>query len=54
MAEITKRDVGGKLDAIEMELSDIKKKLENIVYRHELEAVKERISELERKVGIRK
>ncbi len=43
-----------RIDAIEMELIDIRKKLENIVYRHELEAVKDRITAIEGKVGIKK
>ncbi len=48
------RIVDGRFDAIEMELIDIKKKLDNIVYRHEYEALKERITLLEKKVGKQK
>ena len=45
--------VKGRLDAIEMELIEIKKKLNNIVYRHEFELLKDRIEKIEKKVGMR-
>lgn len=45
------RLVKGRLDAIEMELLDIKKKLNNVVYRHEFEFLKDRIEKLEKKVA---
>lgn len=47
------RLVNGRLDSIETELIDIKKKLDNIIYRHEFEILKDRIRELEKKVGIK-
>ncbi len=43
-----------KVFVIESEILDIKNKLENIVYRHEFETLKDRITELEKKVGIKK
>ncbi len=45
------RIIDGRLDAMEMELMDIKKKLDNIVYRHEYEILKERVTLLEKKIG---
>ncbi|MEK7463401.1 MAG: hypothetical protein AAB621_03510 [Patescibacteria group bacterium] len=41
------RLAGGRLDAIEMELIDIKKKLAGIVDHHEFELLKERVKDLE-------
>lgn len=38
----------GRLDVIEMELMDIKKKLEHVIYRHEFEYLKERVQRLEK------
>ena len=46
--------IKNKVFVIESEILDIKNKLENVVYRHEFENVKDRITELERKVGIKK
>lgn len=47
--------VGSRLDVIETELSDIRKKMDNIVYRHEFEYLKERVEKLEaRLVGTKK
>lgn len=43
-----------RLDSIEMELLDIKKKLDNIVYRHEYEALKDRVGVLEKKLSLMK
>lgn len=37
----------GKFDVIEMELMDIKKKLENVIDRHEFELLKDRVKSLE-------
>ena len=54
---ITKEDLTitkDKVFVIESEILDVKKKLENIVYRHELEAVKDRIAEIEKRAGIKK
>lgn len=42
----------GKFDAIEMELIDIKKKLENVVDRHEFQLLKERVGKLEHRLAI--
>jgi len=43
------------LDAIELELLDIKKKLDNIIYRHEFEILRDRVKNLEgRLTAIRK
>lgn len=39
-----------RLDSIEMELIDIKKKLENVVYRHEYEILKDRVTALEKRL----
>ena len=44
----------GRLDAIEMELIDIKKKLENVIYRHELEFLKERVQKIEKYLTLNK
>lgn len=44
--------VDGRLSAIEMELMDIRKKLDNIVYRHEYEMLKDRVVALEKKLSI--
>lgn len=47
--------VGSRLDVIETELMDIRKKMDNIVYRHEFEYLKERVEKLEaRLVGTKK
>ncbi len=46
--------VHGRLDAVEMELIDIKKKLDNIVYRHEYEELRDRVARLENRVAHRK
>lgn len=43
-----------RLDSIETELIDIKKKLENVIYRHEFEMVKDRIETIEKKLNLRK
>lgn len=39
-----------RIDSVEMELIDIKKKLDNIVYRHEYEILKDRVAALEKKL----
>lgn len=39
-----------RVDSIEMELIDIKKKLDNIVYRHEYETLKDRVAALEERL----
>lgn len=41
----------GRLDVIESEILDIKKKLDNIIYRHEFELIKDRIAYLEKVVA---
>jgi len=46
--------INGRLDAIEMELIDIKKKLDNIIYRHEFEILKDRIEALEKELELAK
>ncbi len=46
------RYIHGSLDVIQREISEIKKQLERVVYREELEAVKARITRLEKKLGI--
>jgi len=43
--------IHGSLELLQREIADIKEKLGNVVYRHELEALRERITELERKTG---
>jgi len=47
------RFLGGKIDGIEMELMDIKKRLDNVVYRHEYEILKERVVLLEKKIKLK-
>lgn len=44
--------IHGSLELIQREIADIKEKLNNVVYRHELEALRERIAQLERKTGL--
>ena len=44
--------VHGSLELLQREIADIKEKLNNVVYRHELDALRERIAELERKTGL--
>lgn len=48
------RLVNGKIDALEMEISQIKKLLNNIIYRHEYEALKDRVEKIERKLMLRR
>lgn len=43
--------LGRKIDGMDMELLDIKKKLENVIYRHELEALKDRVAVVEKIIG---
>lgn len=43
-----------RLDSMELELLYIKKQLDNIVYRHEYEMLKDRVSVLEKKLSLRK
>lgn len=45
--------IHGTLELIQREITDIKKKLENVIYRHEFEKLKDRIEEIEKKVGIK-
>jgi hypothetical protein len=40
--------LGGKIDGMDMELLDIKKKLEDVIYRHELEVLKDRVAVIEK------
>lgn len=47
------RLVNGKIDVLEMEILSIKKLLDNIVYRHEYEILKERVEKLEKLVKSR-
>lgn len=42
--------VRARVDSIEMELIDIRKKLDNIVYRHEYETLKDRVAVLEKRL----
>jgi len=44
------RLVDGRLDIIESEIMDIRKKLDNIIYRHEFEIIKDRLANLEKRV----
>jgi len=44
------RLVDGRLDVIESEIMDIRKKLDNIIYRHEFEIIKDRLANLEKRV----
>ena len=37
------KDVSNRLDVLEHELLSIKKDLENVIYRHEFELIKERV-----------
>jgi predicted nucleic acid-binding Zn-ribbon protein len=41
-----------RLDAMELELIDIRKKVGNVVYRHELEALKDRVAVIEKKLAL--
>ena len=41
----------GKFDVLEHEILSIKKDLENVVYRHEFENIKERLKNLETRVA---
>lgn len=45
--------IHGTLEVIQREIMEIKKKLENVIYRHEFEKLKDRIEEIEKKVGIK-
>jgi len=40
--------IHGKLDVIELEILDIKKKIDNVIYRHEFELLKEKVSHIEK------
>jgi len=42
----------GRFDSLELELADIKQKLGNVVYRHELESLRERVARLEERAGL--
>jgi hypothetical protein len=44
----------GSLDVLRKEIAEIKENLKNVIYRHEFESLKNRISEIEKKVGIKK
>ena len=46
------RLVKDRLDAIEIELIDIKKKLENVIDRYEFENLKERVKNLENRLAV--
>ena len=41
----------GKFDVLEHELLSIKKDLENVIYRHEFEIIKERVKNLEHRLA---
>ena len=43
----------GRMDLIGREIAEIKEKLDNIVYRHELDTLKLKIAKLERKLAIK-
>lgn len=45
------RLIDGRLDIIEQELMDIKKKLNEVIYRNEYELLKERVDRIEKIVG---
>lgn len=47
-------DVENKLDAIEIEILDIKKKIDNVIYRHEFETLKDRVAYLEKLLTAKK
>jgi hypothetical protein len=44
--------IHGSLNVIQREIAEIKVKLDNIIYRHEFDQLRERISKIEKKVGI--
>ena len=44
------KDVSNRLDVLEHELLSIKKDLENVIYRHEFELIKERVKNLENRL----
>ena len=44
--------VRGRLDAVESELIEMRNKLDNIIYRHEFEALKDRIAALEKRLKL--
>lgn len=46
--------IHGSMDVLRRELADIKEKLDQVVYRHELEQLRERVDKLERKLGFAK
>lgn len=48
------KDVNGRLDAIETEILDIKKKIDNVIYRHEFESLKDRVAHLEKLLTAKK
>lgn len=48
------KDVNGRLDAIEVEILDIKKKIDNVIYRHEFESLKDRVAYLEKLLTAKK
>lgn len=41
--------VDGRLDVLELELISIKKKLDNVIYRHEFELLKDKVATLEKR-----
>lgn len=45
--------IHGSLELIQREVSEIKEKLKNIIYRHEFETLKNRIEAIEKKVGLK-
>ena len=45
-------DANGRLDTIESDLIEIKRQLNNVIYRHEFEAIKDRIDALEKRQAI--
>jgi len=45
------RGLENKFDSLQIELLDIKKKLDNIVYRHEFEFVRDKVEKLEQKLS---
>lgn len=51
-AEEWQKHTDGRLDGIEMELIDIKKKLETVIDRHEFEILKDRVGRLEKRVAL--
>lgn len=46
--------VHDRIDALEVEILDIKKKLENVVYRREFETLRDRLEAVEREVALLK